>query len=123
MVTVDYDYYKNVFGGTNISEERFPFMLRKANRLLSDITLGRSDAVTDEVEIADKVKDCLCEMCDTLQAYSSSDSPSFAIKKSETVSKWSVTYDTSNVPKSESSACLRVADTYIGDTELMCRWV
>lgn len=123
MVTVDYEYYKTVFGGTTVPDDKFNFILRKANYLLSDITLGRSDSVSDDDDLAGRVKDCLCGMCDSLEFYRTNIGQGGAIKTSETASKWSVSYDVSKAPKTESSACLRVAETYIGDTELMCRWV
>lgn len=123
MIAVSYEYYTDEYGGTLVKEDRFPFLLKKSGLLLSNITLGRADKVEDGNPLEERLKDCLCSMCDTLQTYESDTAQLGGIKKSESVGKWSVSYDISAVPKTAKSACLRDAEEYLGDTELMCRWV
>lgn len=124
MVKVDYSYYTTEYGGVAIPEDRFKFVLKKAIYLLSYYTLGRVESVEDDDSVlASKIKDCLCEMCDKLYAYSQDNNIVGGIKTSETVGKWSVSFDSSTLPKSIEQSVYKTVDTYLGNTYLCCRWL
>lgn len=61
LYTVDYPFYREVYGGTEIPEAVFPPFVRRALVLLGNMIRSESEALD-----AEKVKLLLCEICDNL---------------------------------------------------------
>lgn len=95
MMYADYDYYTNNYGGSEVSEADFPRFAARAGAYLDKLTFGRAAAHADD----ERLKNCFCEICDLLKK--SHDSGG-AVKTSESVGSWSVSYDTAGSSSSEA---------------------
>lgn len=64
---VDFDHYKSIYGSRAIAEEDFIFFIRSAQRQLDLATTGKLKfAFPVDVNAAESVKDCLCELVNVL---------------------------------------------------------
>lgn len=80
----DYSYYTESYGGSAVSEEDFPRLAARASAYIDKLTFGRAaEHAADE-----RLAQCCCDICNVLQQSSESG----AVKQSESVGSWSVTY-------------------------------
>ena len=119
-MTVDYDFYRDVYGG-KLSEEDFGRVLMRVEVFADNITYGRLSKAKDE-DLKVPVGFCLSEMVEKLYNYES-DLNGDGIKTSETVGPWSVTYSAASLPRSLMGYLQRIAESYLSGTYLLCRWV
>ena len=123
MAYVDYEYYASVYGGTLVPENIFSRVEKKAEIYLDSITHGRLN--DENVDKYENLKDCVCEMADTVFSFSSSsDKNAGKEKKSETIDGYSVTYVTETTDGSDSVANMRkklysIARFYLSGTGLL----
>jgi hypothetical protein len=122
MITVDYTYYKDTYGGS-LSEEDFKRLVNIAYVVVDNFTFGRFQML-DEKAVNDftlmKVKTCICALCDKVENATLS---GVAIKSSEKVGSWSVNYAADSLPKSVQASLYSVVNFYLGGTALTCSWI
>lgn len=106
-MNVTYEYYKDSFGGSLISESRWNSLEIKMSARLNRYTFDR---MTEGAWSA-KAKTALCEMCDCAYKYAQRDG-----KMSENNDGYSVSYDTG---KSLDSMLYEIAEVYLVNTGLM----
>lgn len=112
---VDYDYYKNIFKGVDLTENEFP---KYANMACMQITASTLSRVNDRTinnyppEIVRNIKDCACAISELRKKFEdgfnilgnssnqSGGGKSGGIIHSKTAGAVSVTYDTSAANKS-----------------------
>lgn len=115
---VTYDYYKNTFGGSAISETEFNSLEREARKRLDGFTFNRIK--NDNTLITDDVKECLCVMMEKKQAIDNQTET--GTKASETVGNYSVTYvNPTDANTTLSSKLYEVAKLYLWETGLLYR--
>ena len=107
-MNVLYEYYKDSFGGSLISESRWNSLEIKMSARLNRYTFDR---MTTEGAWSAKAKTALCEMCDCAYKYAQRDG-----KMSENNDGYSVSYDTG---KSLDSMLYEIAEVYLVNTGLM----
>lgn len=126
MYTVTYEYYTETYGGKSLSEDDFPFVMRKASMIVDNMTFGRLGSLNiDNVDdnLKDKINTCLCEVADKISANSEDGVVNDGIKSSESVANWSVSFATSSLPKSVMGSLKSSVNLYLGGTFLTCMWV
>jgi hypothetical protein len=64
MTPVTYQYYTEEYHGSQISENDFPKLERKARRYLSGFTFGKIDSMQD---VGTDIKDCICDLAENIQ--------------------------------------------------------
>lgn len=116
---VRYEYYMSQFGGEEIPVEKFKRASRLANTYLEHFTFGR---VKNDTENADKILNCLCEMCEAIYLLMFKDNGTE--KKSENIDGYSVSYVTERADGVDKNTILekklfRIAKTYLEDTGLL----
>lgn len=116
---VEYGYYISEFGGEEIPEEKFKRISKLANTYLEQFTHNR---VKNDTENEEKVRDCICEMCETiyLTMYKNEE----AEKKSESTDGYSVSYVTEQQDGEDKNVMLhkklyRIARNYLANTGLL----
>ena len=62
MAYATYDYYTNAFGGSKIPEPLFPRCVNLATKYIDQFTFGR---IVEPEEISN-LKDCCCDMAETI---------------------------------------------------------
>lgn len=75
MITIDYAYYKDEYGGSN-TEDAFNKELRKATKLVSNRTNGKINNISDDdtnTDLVTDIKNCICNVIDKCFTYESSD--------------------------------------------------
>lgn len=125
MYRVDYKYYKEQYRG-KLSESDFIVASRKASYVVDGFCFGRLANITQESvgdALAEKLNDCICEVCDKLVA-SSEDSGyvDSRVKSSESVGGWSVSYASGSVPKSVLADLRRTVSFYLDGSWLTVAW-
>lgn len=124
MINVTYDYYSKTYNGISIpTEDDFNRVYNRVYTVLSDYTLSKVDNLTEDSPLSVRVKNCLCEMADAYFIYQKNENLYGGNKASESVGKWSVSYVQDTIPKSHLSVLYKVADTHLGNTYLLCRWL
>lgn len=119
MAYADFDYYKNSFKGSIITDSTtFNSMSEKATDYINSATFGRINSVTDTV------KRCCCALAETILYKSDLDSGK--IVESEKNGSYSVTYaKNTNTNTSTDSAYQKklknICLQYLGNTGLMYR--
>jgi len=127
---VDYDYYKNTYGGSSIPESSFELYSKKASVRINYFT---SNKIT-EILLNNDIKDSLCEIADLLQEQDkliesqNNDQQEVA---SETVGPHSKSYvnkaslrDKRILTKEElNSECYKICYRYLAHTGLMYRGI
>lgn len=119
MIKADITFYKEVFNGTSVTDERiFNKHLRVALTYLNTFTFSRLNRLNEDeedVELVLSVKQCQCEIVEYLVDVDGDNI------KSESVDGWSRTYE--NINKLKVSTVIEdIVDRYLGDTGLMCSW-
>lgn len=113
---VKYEYYMSEFGGEEIPEEKFKRISKLAKTYLEQFTHNR---VKDDTKNTEKVKDCVCEMCETI--YLTMYKNEGAEKKSESTDGYSVSYVTEQQDGEDKNVMLqkklyRIARNYLANT-------
>lgn len=116
---VEYGYYISEFGGEEIPEEKFKRISKLANTYLERFTHNR---IKDDAEDKEKVRDCICEMCETI--YITLYKNEGAEKKSESTDGYSVSYVTEQQDGEDKNVMLqkklyRIAQNYLANTGLL----
>lgn len=73
MVSVSFEYYTDEYFGDLIPESDFNKLIKRAIPYVSARTFGQADEVSDDDELADKVRDALCSVAEVLKSYVSDD--------------------------------------------------
>lgn len=90
MSIVDFAYYSETYRGDSVKEADFPMMEKRAEIYLKQFTHGK---LTEEnAGNYENVKDCICEMTDTVNYYQKSGAGGYKEKKSETTDGYAVSY-------------------------------
>lgn len=112
----DFEYYKNSFHGTEITEEGFPHYAERASEYIEYITRGKATEI-------DAVKKATCAIADHYYiASKANDTTMNGAKASETVGSWSVSYrDTTQLSASIESGAYAIATRYLAHTGLLYR--
>lgn len=118
MQNLDYAYYSQEFGGDIIPEERFDYVIQKAEMYLNMFTFERlKDRDYDNV-----VKNCLCDMAETI--YNIKKRGNDMVKKSENNDGYSVSFVTEITDGQDIREVLRkklygIAECYLMNTGLL----
>lgn len=102
MAYTDYDFYKNVYMGDQISSEDFPRLAERASDYISAMTQGISDRVNGKDMEA--VKKATCAVAEVIQNESRMNSKAFSSGQSvssESVGSWSKTYASTAISANE----------------------
>lgn len=111
---VDYDYYKNTYGGTSVPSSIFARLSLRASYKVNNYTMGRAEKLEN---LTDEIKLATCSIIDKMYSIEEDG----GVKVAETVGKHSVTYaDTSN-NTTEDKLYYRIALTYLANTGLLYR--
>lgn len=108
---VDYSFYTDTYGGTNISEKEWRRLSKKSIQRLRQFTYGRLPDDWSEETYANQASCAVCEMAELLKADEKKRG-----KTSENTDGYSVSYDTE---KSLSGTLYDVARVYLGNTGLL----
>lgn len=124
MIQVTYDYYRNTYQGTAITNAGdFSALEQKATLYLDSIApadIISLDAEKVGVTLLLKYSMCICNMCDALNNMFEAGVLKGAVK-SEKVGAWTTTY----AIKEGTTAALtlsNIVNMYLSGTELMCAW-
>lgn len=118
----DYTYYTKEFGGTLIPEEMFNRSAKMAGRYIDMFTYG--NITEDNADTIDGLKDCTCDMAESVyQMLYTSESQSKE-KKSETIDGYSVSYvtdqkDGESIRKALERNLYAIVSLYLGCSGLM----
>ena len=113
MITIDYTYYKNTYGGF-LDEATFNKFVQRA--YMSD------ESNYSEFQLS-KIKTCVCAVTDKLNAVTGVDGTfSSGVTESETVGPWSVKYSTKSLPSSVYASLKELIFSYLSTTNLMVAW-
>lgn len=127
MITVDYTYYKSVYGGS-LGITVFNSLLPKAQNYLNLYTSYKyksADEDTLDEEMLSRLKDCTCACIDCLNENSDNGTlvQSVGSVTSETVGPWSVHKETnSSSVKTASQAFLKTIQLYLSGTSFFVAW-
>ena len=118
MAYATYDYYANAFGGSKIPEPLFPRCVNLATKYIDQFTFRR---IVEPEEISN-LKDCCCDMADTI--YQVRFSGSGKEKKSENTDGYSVTYVTESTDGQSLETTLKgklydICKLYLSGTGLL----
>lgn len=108
---VEYEYYTEIYGGTQILEKDWLRISQKAEQRLNSYTFGRLPDEWEGESWCDRAKCAVCEMTEILYADEKRSG-----KSSENTDGYSVSYDTE---KSLGSTLYDVVRVYLGDTGLL----
>ena len=106
MVTVTYEFYKDIYRGS-LNEDNFNKNLLKATRLVSNRTNNKIDSISDDDEnqnLVNDIKFCICNVIDKVQYYNTNNGKVVASQSSGKVSESYV------VDSSKTSAENDIAD-------------
>ena len=135
MIYADYDYYCNVYLGTNIEYENFPRLALRASRFLDYATMGRTAKHHD----LDAVKLACCALADDYQTIetartlankslsSAAGTDEAGELQSQSVGSWSKTYHSGgssakeaiSATESAQAALMNTAQMYLAGTGLL----
>ena len=109
-MTTDLVFYNENYGGdTKIPAGSFPLWEKRATAQLMHITGGKIEGISDS-----RVKMCVCEMAEFL--YENSKTGGI---KSENNDGYSVSYQDRDIKQE----LIRIAETYLGNTDFLYRGV
>lgn len=126
MITVTYDYYKSSYDGV-LNEESFNKYLKRAIVKLDSLTFCRVSKLNDSADeyLVNCVKDCLCALVDKINSNTNEDGVEIdSVKSSETVGPWTVSYNTNSKNTiSVERQYKNIVNNYLGNTNLLCKWI
>lgn len=127
MITVDYKYYKNVYGGS-LGETVFNSLLPKAMQYLNVYTRNKyndSDMDAMSSNMIAITKNCACACVDCLSENTDNGSlvHGVGVATSESVGPWHVTKNMSDgVAQTASQAFLKTIQFYLAGTSFFVTW-
>ena len=96
MIQTTYTYYKDEYLGNLVQESEFPRLVKRAEVYVSARTFGNADGITDDSPYADKLRDCLCSVAETIKSHTGDDGTQHGEITSENVGgSWSRSYKAS----------------------------
>lgn len=118
----DYTYYTKEFGGTLIPEEMFDRSAKMAGRYIDMFTYG--NITEDNVDTIDGLKDCTCDMAESVYKILYTSESQSKEKKSESIDGYSVSYVTDQKDGESTRKALErnlyaIASLYLGRSGLM----
>lgn len=121
MLEVTYEYYKNVYGGTLLSEQLFSKYSKDAIIYIRNRTFDNVMGVEEDNTYADVVKHAVCSISDMVSVNTSEDGSLDRLVASETTADWSKSYVTSKGSSEESteSRINKRIETLLGFTGLL----
>lgn len=126
MISVDFDYYKNEYGGI-IDEATFNKALRQATIIVDSYCFNRlqdaSDSDFNSFELM-KIKDCLCSVSEIIVSNIDENGVLQSSRKaSETVGPWSVHYSESSGYSTTTAEIFAKVKLYLSGLSLVCSWI
>lgn len=122
MLTVPYEFYKDIYGGS-LSENEFNKQLHSVvidvNYYTSYALAGKSDEDVDAVMLT-SYRELCCRLVDMSIVYESNGG---VIAKSSSSGKVSETYLESSLPRNRGTATMNLINKFLGRYNLCCRWV
>ena len=122
MLTVPYEFYSGVYGGT-LPESEFTRLLRDVVVDVDDYTdyaLQRMEDDTADPILLTQYRSLCCHLVDNAQAFAKHNG---AVVKSSSSGKVSESYLESSLPKSSGAVTLSLVEKYLGRWNLVCRWI
>lgn len=113
---VDYDYYKNTYGGTLVPSSIFTRLSLQASYKVNNYTMGRAEKLE---ELTEEIKLATCSIIDKMYSIEEDG----GVKVSETVGKHSVTFADISNNTTEDKLYYKIALTYLANTGLLYRGV
>lgn len=113
---IDYDYYKNNYGGTLVSSTNFIRLSLQASYFINKITFGRAEKSENYL---DEIKLATCSVIDEIYKIENDG----GVKVAETVGKHSVTFSNSSKDVTEEKIYYKAASIYLANTGLLYRGV
>lgn len=113
---VDYNYYKDIYGGVLVTHTSFERISLQASYMINNLTMGRAEKSTEYVE---EIKLATCGIIDKMQEVENAG----GVVISETVGKISKTFSTASKDVAENKLYYRVALIYLANTGLLYRGV
>ena len=113
---VDYDYYKNTYGGTLVPSSNFTRLSLQASYKVNNYTQGRAEKFEKPTE---EIKLATCAVIDKMYEIEQAG----GVVVSETTGKHSKTYSTASKDISEDKLYYQTALTYLANTGLLYRGV
>lgn len=113
----DYEYYTNVFYGTQIKEEEFNAACSRASDYIRYITKGKA---TEDIP---EVKNAACAIAERYQTIEKAREQALGgVKATETVGSWSVSYRSGkDISDAYGSELYSIATMYLANTGLLYR--
>lgn len=122
MLTVPYEFYKDVYGGT-MSESDFNRRLSSTvvdvNYYTNDRLVDQSDDDVDPVMLT-SYRELCCRLVDDSVIY---EQHGGAVVRSSSSGKVSESYVESSLPRNRDAATLALIEKYLWRYNLTCRWV
>lgn len=113
---IDYDYYKNNYGGTLVSSTNFTRLSLQASYFINKITFGRAEKSENYLE---EIKLATCSVLEEMYKIENDG----GVKVAETVGKHSVTFSNSSRDVTEEKIYYKAAITYLSNTGLLYRGI
>jgi len=125
MITVDYNYYKNTYGGS-LDENTFNKFIQQSYMTIDSFCFGRyensKESDYSEFQLS-KIKYCVCAITDKLNGLTGADGQlAVGVTESETVGPWSKTYSTKSLPSSVTASLRETIMLYLSSTQLVVAW-
>lgn len=125
MITIDFNYYKNTYGGA-LDEQSFLKFVTRSYMTIDSYCFGRFETADandfSEFQLS-KIKYCVCAVTDKLFALTGSDGTySAGVTESESVGPWTVKYSTKSLPSSVQASLKELIFSYLSTTNLMIAW-
>ena len=118
-----YNFYKNTYGG-ELTEEQFSKLYPRVKIILNNMTCGKLNRMIEQKGTTEEISYTLCEGVDAFNRLQSRvQSGESGYKTSESVGPHSVSYSEKSIPSSFEDELLGIAERYLGNTNLLCRWV
>lgn len=123
---IEYDFYRNEYGGQSIAPIDFEFVARRASYEVNSLTFDRAEAIvsagTNE-RLIEKIKIATCEVAEEMNNNAVRVSNTLGID-SESVGDHSVKYTSVNELKERETKSVRaIVEKHLGITGLMYRGV
>lgn len=123
---IDYDFYRNEYGGQSIALLDFDFVARRASYEVNSLTFDRAEAIINSgtnTHLIDRIKMATCAVAEEMNRNAVNLAVSLGIE-SESVGDHSVKYTSpGQLRDQESRAVYAIVETYLGLTGLMFRGV
>lgn len=123
---IEYDFYRNEYGGSSIASVDFDFVARRASYEVNSLTFDRAEAIINlgtNTHLIDRIKMATCAVAEELNHNAARVSAPLGID-SESIGDHSVKYTSaSQLKEQEACAVYEAVEQYLGLTGLMYRGV